>query len=98
MPHAAGKLMRIIVLVAGEAEAGQPELCGFVALRGGLAQHFEPKLDIGDGAAPRQQAVILEDNRDAPAKAVEFAEWIAALHKHAPGTGFSKAGDHVEER
>src|SRR5262249_36627768 len=97
LAHAARERMRIIVLVAGQPEPGEPQLRDLVALLARNVEHVEAELDIADRGAPRQQPVVLEHDRDLAAKPVELAEWVAALHPHAARTRRAQTGDHVED-
>ena len=98
LAHPAGQCVRIILLVAGKAEAREPELRHVAALGRGLVQHLQPKLDIADRGAPRQQPVVLEHDRDLAAQIVEIPEWIEPLHAHRAFGRLHQPGDEIEGR
>ncbi len=88
--------MRIIMLMAAEAKRGQPSLRGRAPLPLWHVKHFEAKLDILDGRAPGQQAVVLEHDGDLAAKPVEFTEGIPPRYLHPAFARLQEPGDHVE--
>src|SRR5579872_2378118 len=64
LAHAAGKLMRIVMLEPLEADSLQVGDGAASALLPLDALALERELDVGDGAAPGQQVVVLSDVAD----------------------------------
>src|SRR5580698_8809496 len=85
------------MLVAAEAEFGQPKLRGGPPFGGRLIQHLEAELDVLDRGAPRQQAVALEHDRHLAAERVEIGKGIAAADAHRAAGRLGEARDHVED-
>src|SRR5690348_13695611 len=98
LAHAARQRMGKIVLVAGEAELGEPGACRREPLLARDLVELEAERDVVERAAPGHQAVVLEDDADLAAEPVELDERVVTLHPHAAGGRPQQAGDQVERR
>ena len=59
-------------------------------------EHLEAELHIAQSLTPRQQAIVLEDDRNLAPEGLELAERIPALHEHTSIGGLAETCDHVE--
>ena len=79
LAHAAGQLVRIVALEAGEPDGADQHL----GMRPGLvvepALHLDRKQHVVDGGAPRQQVVVLRHVADPPVEAGTQAARIRDL-------------------
>ena len=88
--------MRIIVLVAGQAETGQPAARGFLRLLRIGVEHLKAEQHVLQRGAPRHQPVVLEHDADLAAEVVELAERIMPDDAGLTLARLDQPGDDVE--
>ncbi len=96
LAHAARERVRIVVLVAGEAEPRQPAPRGLLRLGRIGVEDLQAEPHIVERATPRHQPVVLEHDADLAAEKFELAERIVADDTGLAGTRLDQAGDDVE--
>ena len=88
--------MRIIVLMAGQAEPLEPSPRGVFRLLRIAVEDLQAKPHIIERAAPRHQAIALKYDADLAAEELELAKRIVADHLCLTRGRFDQAGDDVE--
>ena len=97
LAHAAGQRVRIIVLVAGEAEPREP--APRQCLRASLGidvEDLQAEQHVVERGAPGHQPVVLEHDADLAAEEVELAERVVADHRDLAAGRLDQAGQQVE--
>src|SRR6185437_76660 len=96
LAHAARQRMRVIVLVAGQAEPRQPAAGGVFRLLGIAVENLQAEPHIVERGAPRHQAIVLEHDADFAAEEFELAERLMADHPRLARTRLDQPRDDVE--
>ncbi len=93
LAHAARQLARVLPLEAAQAHGLEQPERDLPALRRGHPAQLEAERDVVERGAPREEAAVLEDQRDLlriRARARDTG------HEHAPGVRTHQARDHAE--
>ncbi len=90
--------MRIVVLVAGQAEPRQPAARRVDRLLGIGVEHLQAEQHVVERGAPRHQPVVLKHDADLAAEKIEFAERIVADDAGFSGARLDQPGDDIEHR
>src|SRR5262249_237065 len=90
--------MRIVILVAGEAEPLEPRTRGVLSLLRIGIEDLQAEPHVVESAAPGHQAIILEHDADLAAKEVELPERVAPDHFRLAGAWFDESGNDLQPR